>query len=199
MNAEQQPLHALPQGYRLEEYELLRVLGFGGFGMTYLGFDHHLDKGVAIKEYLPSDIATRTPRSQRCATSQRFQEDFEWGLDRFLDEARTLARFQHPNIVQVYRFFEAHGTGYIVMEYVERRDIIGVSRAQSDADRKRTEKHIVSDPRWPWRSCMAQIFYTATSSLTTSSSAMKTIRLYCWTLAQRVRQWVPAVVLLHQC
>ena len=119
MNAEQQPLHALPQGYRLEEYELLRVLGFGGFGMTYLGFDHHLDKGVAIKEYLPSDIATRTRDHSVVPQASDFQEDFEWGLDRFLDEARTLARFQHPNIVQVYRFFEAHGTGYIVMEYVE--------------------------------------------------------------------------------
>lgn len=119
MNAGQQPLNALPQGYRLEEYELLRVLGFGGFGMTYLGFDHNLDKGVAIKEYLPMDIATRTRDHSVAPQASDFQKDFEWGLDRFLDEARTLARFQHPNIVQVYRFFEAHGTGYIVMEYVE--------------------------------------------------------------------------------
>ena len=119
MNAGQQPLNALSQGYRLEEYELLRVLGVGGFGITYLGFDHNLDKGVAIKEYLPSDIATRTRDHSVAPQASDFQEDFEWGLDRFLDEARTLARFQHPNIVQVYRFFEAHGTGYIVMEYVE--------------------------------------------------------------------------------
>ncbi len=119
MNAGQQPLNALPQGYRLEEYELLRVLGFGGFGMTYLGFDHNLDKGVAIKEYLPSEIATRTRGHSVVPQASDFREDFEWGLDRFLDEARTLARFQHPNIVQVYRFFEAHGTAYIVMEYVE--------------------------------------------------------------------------------
>ena len=119
MNAGQQPLNALPQGYRLEEYELLRVLGVGGFGITYLGFDHNLDKGVAIKEYLPSDIATRTRGHSVAPQASDFQEDFEWGLDRFLDEARTLARFQHPNIVQVFRFFEAHGTGYIVMEYAE--------------------------------------------------------------------------------
>ncbi len=119
MNAGQHPLNALPQGYRIEEYELLRVLGVGGFGITYLGFDHNLDKGVAIKEYLPSDIATRTRGHSVAPQASDFQEDFEWGLDRFLDEARTLARFQHPNIVQVYRFFEAHGTAYIVMEYVE--------------------------------------------------------------------------------
>ena len=53
MSEAQHPLHALPQGHRLQEYELVRVLGFGGFGMTYLGFDHNLDKAVAIKEYLP--------------------------------------------------------------------------------------------------------------------------------------------------
>ena len=59
MSEAQHPLNALPRGCRLREYELVRVLGLGGFGMTYLGFDHNLDKAVAIKEYLPSDIATR--------------------------------------------------------------------------------------------------------------------------------------------
>ena len=53
MSEAQHPLRPLPQGHRLQEYELVRVLGFGGFGMTYLGFDHNLDKAVAIKEYLP--------------------------------------------------------------------------------------------------------------------------------------------------
>ena len=62
MNDAQQPINALPQGYRLQEYELVRVLGFGGFGMTYLGFDHNLDKAVAIKEYLPSGY--RHPHKQ---------------------------------------------------------------------------------------------------------------------------------------
>ena len=52
-------LHALPPGYRIEEYELVRVLGSGGFGITYLGYDHNLDKAVAIKEYLPNDLAVR--------------------------------------------------------------------------------------------------------------------------------------------
>ena len=119
MNDAQQPLNALPQGHRLQEYELVRVLGFGGFGMTYLGFDHNLDKAVAIKEYLPSDIATRTGDNSVVPQASEFQGDFEWGLERFLDEARTLARFDHRNIIKVYRFFEAHGTAYIVMEYAE--------------------------------------------------------------------------------
>ena len=119
MNNAQQPLNALPQGHRLQEYELVRVLGFGGFGMTYLGFDHNLDKAVAIKEYLPSDIATRTGDNSVVPQASQFQDDFKWGLDRFLDEARALARFDHRHIIKVHRFFEAHGTAYIVMEYAE--------------------------------------------------------------------------------
>ena len=119
LNDAQHPLNALPQGHRLQEYELVRVLGFGGFGMTYLGFDHNLDKGVAVKEYLPADIATRTADHSVAPQARRFSGDYEWGLDRFLDEARILARFDHRNIIKVYRFFEAHGTAYIVMEYAE--------------------------------------------------------------------------------
>ena len=119
MSEEQHPLHALPQGHRLQEYELVRVLGFGGFGMTYLGFDHNLDKAVAIKEYLPSDIATRTADHSVAPQASDFRGDFQWGLDRFLDEARTLARFDHRHIIKVHRFFEVHGTAYIVMEYAE--------------------------------------------------------------------------------
>ena len=119
MSEEQHPLHALPQGHRLQEYELVRVLGFGGFGMTYLGFDHNLDKAVAIKEYLPSDIATRTADRSVAPQASDFRGDFQWGLERFLDEARTLARFDHRHIIKVHRFFEAHGTAYIVMEYAE--------------------------------------------------------------------------------
>ena len=119
MNDAHHPLNALPQGHRLQEYELVRVLGFGGFGMTYLGFDHNLDKAVAIKEYLPSDIATRTGDNSVAPQASQFRDDFEWGLDRFLDEARTLARFDHRHIIKVHRFFQAHGTAYIVMEYAE--------------------------------------------------------------------------------
>ena len=119
MSEAPQPLNALPQGYRLQEYELVRVLGFGGFGMTYLGFDHNLDKPVAIKEYLPSDIAVRTADRSVAPQASEFRGDFQWGLERFVDEARTLARFDHRHIIKVHRFFEAHGTAYIVMEYAE--------------------------------------------------------------------------------
>ena len=124
----EQPLNALPQGYRLHEYELVRALGLGGFGITYLGFDRHLDKPVAIKEYLPADIAVRTDYTNVAPQVSDHIDNFAWGLERFLDEARTLARFDHPNIVKVYRYFEANDTAYIVMEYIEGETLSNVLR-----------------------------------------------------------------------
>ena len=111
--------YALPQGDRLQEYELVRVLGADGFDITYLGYDGNLYKAVAIKEYLPFDIATRTADRSVAPQASKFRDDFQWGLERFLDGARTLARFDHRHIIKVHRFFEAHGTAYIVMEYAE--------------------------------------------------------------------------------
>jgi len=110
---------ALPPGYRLQEYEILRVLGVGGFGITYLCFDHNLDQARAIKEYLPNEWATRLPDNTVGWKSTESKEDFEAGLKSFLDEARRLARFKHDNIVKVHRSFSTLGTAYIVMEYAE--------------------------------------------------------------------------------
>lgn len=110
---------ALPAGYRLHEYRIEEILGHGGFGLTYLGRDIHLAKSVAIKEYLPTDLAVREADNSVVPKSTAAVADFEWGRDRFLDEARALARFQHRNIVQIFRFFEAHGTAYIVMEFAD--------------------------------------------------------------------------------
>ena len=111
--------HALPSGYRLKEYEVVRVLGHGGFGITYLGFDDNLNKPVAIKEYLPDGLAVRDSTDSVVPKAASLAEDFQWGLERFLDEARTLARFRHLNLIQVLRFFRSSGTAYIVMEYAE--------------------------------------------------------------------------------
>ena len=97
----------------------MRVLGSGGFGITYLGYDHHLDKAVAVKEYLPSDLAVRTDNQSVLPKSSQDKADYVWGLARFLNEAQTLARFDHRHIIKIHRFFRAHGTGYIVMEYAE--------------------------------------------------------------------------------
>ena len=110
---------ALPQGTHIQDFEFHRVLGQGGFGITYLGWNLALDIPVAIKEYLPSDLATREYDLSVVPQSSQATSDFEWGLDRFIDEARILARFHHPNVVRVHHFFQAHRTAYIVMEYAE--------------------------------------------------------------------------------
>lgn len=112
-------LNALPPGYRLQEYEVVRVLGVGGFGITYLCFDHNLDQARAIKEYLPNDLAIRMGDNTVRWKATEAKDDFEAGLKSFLDEARRLARFKHDNIVNVHRSFSELGTAYIVMEYAE--------------------------------------------------------------------------------
>ena len=109
---------ALPPRYRIREYNILRVLGAGGFGITYLAHDTSLVRDVAIKEYLPRDYAVRTEDHSVRPRSSETSEDYAWGLQRFLDEARTLARLDHSSIVRVHTYFEAHGTGYIVMEHI---------------------------------------------------------------------------------
>ena len=108
---------ALPPGFRLHEYRIDRVLGQGGFGITYLATDVNLNSRVAIKEYLPEEIAFRTSGKTVSAHSTRHQDRYKSGLDSFLIEGRTLATFRHPNIVRVARFFEAHQTAYMVLEY----------------------------------------------------------------------------------
>ncbi len=121
--SEEQHRLALPQGTRIRDFEFHRVLGHGGFGITYLGWNMALDIPVAIKEYLPADLATREQDLSVVPQTAQAASDFQWGLERFLDEARTLARFQHPNIVRVHHFFEAHSTAYIAMDYVEGEDL----------------------------------------------------------------------------
>src|SRR5262245_55003807 len=104
----------LAAGYRLQEYRIERVLGVGGFGLTYLANDENLNLRVALKEYLPNDIALRGEDQSVRPRDESLAESFDWGRRRFLDESRTLASFRHPNIVRVMRFFEANATAYMV-------------------------------------------------------------------------------------
>jgi serine/threonine protein kinase len=110
---------ALAPEYRLHWYVVERVLGQGGFGITYLARDTNLDQQVAIKEYLPTDVATRKPDSTVRPRADDQTDRYRWGLDRFIREARTLARFDHPNIVRVYSVFEFNNTAYMVMRFEE--------------------------------------------------------------------------------
>ena len=137
-------LLALPEGTELiGEFRIRRVLGAGGFGITYLATESALAREVTIKEYFPADYAARGASGEVAPRSRDSAKDYQWGLERFLEEAQTLARFIHPNIVRVYRCFRA--------------------RASSTA----------SSPRcWTrWSSSMPEATCTGTSPPTTSSSA----------------------------
>jgi serine/threonine protein kinase len=116
--------NALPSGYDLGGYEVESVLGSGGFGITYRARESTIDRTVAIKEYLPSDIAVRDRElSSIHPTGPKDVEDYEWGLSRFRMEAQTLVSFRHPNIVAILRYFETNNTAYLVMEYESGQDL----------------------------------------------------------------------------
>jgi serine/threonine protein kinase len=113
-------IRSLPIGYVLSDYRIEGSLGHGAFGITYLATDTMLNRKVAIKEYFPREFAHRDGTLiVKAAGNKEDRENFFWGLTRFLEEARVLALFDHPNIVPVRRFFEANGTAYLVMDYCD--------------------------------------------------------------------------------
>jgi len=113
-------LRALPYGQMLSDYRIEGVLGQGGFGITYLATDTMLNRRVAIKEFYPRLFAVRDGTlTIRPTGSQDDRDTFKWGLERFLDEAQVLARFEEPNIIGIRRFFRANGTAYLVMDYCD--------------------------------------------------------------------------------
>ena len=129
-------LGALPQGYMLNEYRLEGILGHGGFGITYLARDVNLDKPVAIKEYMPTEFAIRQGETEVQPKSTADEESYAWGLSRFLQEAQILARFKHPSIIAVHRFFETNGTAYMVMEYEEGESLSELLQRQGTLDER---------------------------------------------------------------
>ncbi len=133
-------LHALPAGHRLGGYRIERVLGSGGFGITYYARDIDIGKPVAIKEYLPNEFALRTDETTVQPKSTADQDSYQWGLERFLEEARALARFTHPHINEVYRFFEDNGTAYIVLGYIEGETLSQLLRRENQLEANRLRR-----------------------------------------------------------
>jgi TPR repeat protein len=139
MSEKKRHLNALKSGQKLHWYEIRDILGQGGFGITYLAQDLNLGHEVAIKEYLPIDLSIRTKSGTVSPVSEEHHERYYWGLGRFLDEARTLGQFRHPNIVQVRNVFEANNTAYMVMEYEMGetfQDILNRRKTISETDLK---------------------------------------------------------------
>jgi len=123
------PPSALARGTRLGEFEVLRVLGVGGFGIVYLAFDHALEREVAVKEYMPASLAGRTETQHVSLRSQSDADTFALGLRSFVNEGRMLARFDHPSLLKVHRFWEANGTAYMAMPVYRGRTIKEVRAA----------------------------------------------------------------------
>ncbi|GAA4354253.1 hypothetical protein GCM10023165_45340 [Variovorax defluvii] len=130
---------ALPEGMRLQDYEIAGTIGEGGFGIVYLAWDPVQERHVAIKEYLPAVLATRDPASTAVVVrSPRHADSFRIGLRSFLNEARILARFDHPALVRVLHHWEGNGTAYMAMPYYQgptlARALAGLGRAPEEAE-----------------------------------------------------------------
>ena len=115
----------LAPGTRVQEFRVERLLGRGGFGATYLAWDESMEARRAVKEYLPTRWWGRRLRDGTVGPAAGREQEYRWGLERFVHEARVLAdsRLNHPHVVRVYRWFEARGTAYLVMERVEGRSL----------------------------------------------------------------------------
>ncbi|MGV6809099.1 MAG: serine/threonine-protein kinase [bacterium] len=112
-----QQSNALPIGTHIESYEILSILGTGGFGITYKAQDHSLKQVVAIKEYLPYGLTSRYRKTNVRINDKKDQAFYQQGLVKFLNEARTLAKFRNPNIVRVSRYIQANNTAYLIMDF----------------------------------------------------------------------------------
>lgn len=109
---------ALPLGRVVDGFRITGLMGVGGFGIVYRAHDLVLEREVALKEYMPVWLAVRDDTGRVQVRSPSDREVFEWGLRSFVNEARVLARFDHPSLVRVYRFWEGNGTAFMVMPIV---------------------------------------------------------------------------------
>jgi serine/threonine protein kinase len=123
--------NALVPGTRLNDYEIIRVLGEGGFSIVYLAQDETLQRRVAVKEYLPVSLAVRGNEMDVALRTVSHSETFAQGLVSFVNEARLLARFDHPSLVRVLHFWKANGTAYMVMPYFEGSTLVSARQAMT--------------------------------------------------------------------
>ena len=123
----------LAVGTQVAEFEITSLVGQGGFGIVYEAWDHTLERVVAIKEYMPSSLASRQDNGTVVPLSQRHQETFDLGMRSFINEARLLAQFDHPSLLKVYRFWQEKGTTYMVMP-LYRGDTLKQALAQRQGD-----------------------------------------------------------------
>lgn len=122
----------LKNGDLIGNYEILSVLGQGGFGITYLAYDKGLDRRVAIKEYFPKEFSYRSKNNRVLPNNNdQDKEDFEWGINQFSKEAKSLTRFKHKNIVGAVAYFEKNNTAYLVMEYCSGQSLDQVVKKDS--------------------------------------------------------------------
>ena len=109
--------NCLPVGTVIADFEVIGLVGEGGFGIVYLAKDVNLDRIVAVKEFMPSSFAGRVEGVRVAVRAASHQATYEAGLRSFINEAKMLAKFAHPALVEVYRFWEANGTAYMAMRY----------------------------------------------------------------------------------
>ena len=135
-------INVLPIGTVLGEFKIVGLIGEGGFGIVYRAFDHSLEREVALKEYMPLGYAARESGTTVVKSGQH-QETFEAGLRSFINEAKLLAKFDHPSLVKVYRFFEANNTAYMAMPLYEGSTLKDILAQRTEPPDEKWLKHIL--------------------------------------------------------
>ncbi|MBC7711413.1 MAG: serine/threonine protein kinase, partial [Rhizobacter sp.] len=107
--------NCLATGTQVSDFEIIGLIGEGGFGIVYLARDTSLDRIVALKEFMPAAFAGRIDGVRVAVRAANHRATFDAGLKSFINESKMLAKFAHPALVEVFRFWEGNGTAYMAM------------------------------------------------------------------------------------